>query len=271
MSISKKKEQKRREKRREEYNKAVKHKMESAADLADKYSKVYEMTGKSAKSGRGRRVSTSQKKMVYQLGAIIAHTVVLLVVIAFIFLPFRKSLKDMWQNYFSENAPRFASSVLTNDFVGSDNVQNTVHFNDIEHPDMNCSYAKLSSDGIDSKIYFGLTEVALLEGVCQISTTSLPGLGKPVMLYGYNSTYLYGIENIAEGDIIKIITNYGVYGYSVESTGSFDKKSAPPYNLDADEEKLIICTDYPFDEYRTEFSETYYVIAERVSGPVVEY
>lgn len=259
------------QKRREEYNKAVKHKMESAADLADKYSKVYEMTGKTAGSAGRRLTSTAQKKMLYQIGAIFTHTVILVLLIALVFLPFRKNLKDIWQKYFSETVPEFISSALTDDFVGSDNVDSNVHFNSIQQPDINCSYAKLTSDGIDSKIYFGLTEEALLEGVCQISTTSLPGLGKPVMVYGYNSTYLYGIENITEGDIIKITTNYGVYSYSVGFTGSFDKETEPPYNLDADEEMLIICTDYPFNEYKTEFSETYCVIAKKVSGPVVEY
>lgn len=267
MDRSKKKAQK----RREEYNESVKRKMESAADLADKYSKAYEKTGKSVKSSRGRLISTAQKKLIFQLGTIAAHTVVLVFFIALIFLPFRKDFRDIWQNYISETVPKFSSSVLTDDFVGSDNTKNNVHFNEIEQPDINCSYAKLGSDGIDSKIFFGLTEEALLEGVCQLSSTSLPGLGKPIMIYGYNSTYLYGIENIAEGDIITVTTNYGVYGYSVEYTGKFDKDTNPPYDLEAEKETLIVCTDYPFDEYKTEFSETYCVIAHKVSGPAVDY
>lgn len=262
---------KKEKKRREEYNKAVKHKMESAADLADKYSKEYEMSAKSLKSARKRAISTVQKKLIHVIGTILLQTFVLLCVVAFVFLPFRKSLRHVWENYFSEKAPSFSSSVLTDDFAGSDNADSPVHFTDIEHPDMNCCYAKLSSDGLDSKIYFGLTDAALLDGVCQISTTSLPGLGKPIMIYGYNSTYLYGIENIAIGDILRIITNYGVYQYEVESTAVFDSSKETPYNLEADKEQLIICTDYPFEEYKTEFNETYCVIANKVSGPEVVY
>lgn len=267
MGRSKKKE----EKRREEYKKAVKHKMESAADLADKYAKTYEMSSdkKSQLSRRNKRFVN--QKLFFVIGAVLIQTLVLILVAALIFIPFKNNFYDVLEIYFSEEKPKFSSYELSEEFVGSKNETENVHYIDVDHPDVNSSYAVIGGEKFSSKIYFGISENALLSGVAQLSTTSLPGFGKPIMLYGYSGSYFAGAQTVSTGDILTVTTNYGVYKYEVKKIETFDSSFEMPYDLQAEKEQLIICTDYPFGQYKTDATETYCIMADKVSGPEIVY
>ncbi len=265
MSRGKRKEQK----RREEYNKAVKHKMESAADLADKYARAYE-SDKDKNSAYKRNKRIVNRKLFLILCNILCQAIVLFAVILLVLFPLKNNFKNVLDNYFSESEPQFAQYGLSDEFVGSDNEENAVYFTDIDEPDMNSCYAVISGEKFSCKVYYGLSEQALLSGVCHISATELPGFDKPVMLYGYSSTHLVGaVETLKEGDVITYTTNYGVYKYQVTSCSVITAESSLPYDLEAEKEQLVICTDYPFGRYKTETGKTYCILADKVSGPEV--
>lgn len=267
MSRSRKKEQK----RREEYNKAVKHKMESAADLADKYSRAYELSSKEKSSIRLRNRKIVNRKLFLILGTIAVYTLALFALIMLVFFPCKNKFKDVFETYFDTEKPRFVSYELNDEFIGSTNETERVHYTDVDIPDINCYYASLSGEKITSRIYYGVSEQALLSGVGHVSVTSMPGFGKPVMLYGYSGTYLQGAKTLEEGDILTVTTNYGIYKYQVTHTSVFSDGDTLPYDLDGDTEQLIVCADYPFEKYKSESQETFCIIADKVSGPEIFY
>lgn len=265
MSRNKRKEQK----RREEYNKAVKHKMESAADLADKYARAYD-SDRDKNSAYKRNKRIVNRKLLLILCNIVCQAILLFAIILLVFLPLKNNFKSVLNNYFSDSEPQFTEYGLSNEFIGSENESNAVYFTDIEEPDLNSYYAVISSEKFSCKVYYGLSEQALTDGVCHISATDLPGVGRPTMIYGYSSTHLVGaVETLKEGDIVTYTTNYGVYRYQVTSCSILTAESELPYDIEEDKEQLIICTDYPFGRYKTETGKTYCILADKVSGPEV--
>ncbi len=267
MGRSKRKEQK----RREEYNKAVKHKMESAAHLADKYASSYELSPQQKSNAYRRNRKIVNRKLFLVVGGVLLQTFILIFVVLLAFLPFEKSIKETIENYFGAEKPKFSAVELSEGFIGSKNETENIHYTQLEQPDANSFYATVSTENFSSKIYYGISDEALLSGVGQLSSTSLPGLGKPIMLYGYSWTHFAGLELVSAGDIVTVTTNYGVYKYEVKDVTTFGMEDKVPYDLEASEEKLILCTDSPFGAYKTETGETFCVVADKVSGPEIVY
>lgn len=245
--------------------------MESAADLADKYSREYGMSSNQKNSAYKRNARIVNKKLLLILSGILLQTLVLFFVVLLVLLPMKNNFKDVIENYFSTSKPQFVSHELSDEFIGSDNKTEGVYYTDVEVPDINCFYATVSSEKFSAKVYYGISEQALLSGAGHVSSTSLPGFGKPIMLYGYSHTYFSGVEGLSAGDILTYTTNYGIYEYQVTSSSVITHGESLSYNLEADKEQLIICTDYPFDKYKTESGKTYCVIADKVSGPEIVY
>lgn len=267
MGRSKKKEQK----RREEYNKAVKHKMESAADLADKYARAYELSPQQKSNAYKRNRRIVNQKLALVIGGILIQTLVLLAVAILVSVPFRESISRTVENYFSTEKPKFSTVELSENFIGSKNETENVHYTEVEQPESNSSYAVISTEKFSSKIYYGITDRALLSGVAQLSSTSLPGFEKPILLYGYSWTYFSGLQSVSLGDVLSVTTNYGVYKYEVKEIKTFSSSDEVPYDLEKSEEQLILCTDGPFGQYKTETGETVCIIADKVSGPEIVY
>ncbi len=267
MSRSKKKEQK----RREEYNKAVKHKMESAADLADKYAHSYKRSADKKLSAHKRNARIVNRKLFFIIGGIILQTIIFIFIIMLALLPARNSFSKMLNDYFGSEKPMFSVVELSESFIGSKNENEGVYYTEVDKPELNSFYATINSDEISEKIYYGMSDQALLSGVAQLSSTSLPGFGKPIMLYGYSGASFAGLENTSEEDVFTITTNYGVYKYKVSKTAVFSSTEKTPYSLEGEKEQLILCTDYPFSSYKRQTDKTYCVVADLVSGPEILY
>ena len=199
------------------------------------------------------------------------QTVILICAVTLVFFPFRNGVDSVIEEYFSTEQPKFSTITLNQAYIGSENETGHVYYTDVEMPEANTFYAMFDCGDFSSKIYYGISDTALLDGVAQLSSTSMPGLGKPIMLYGYSFTHFAGLEDIAVGDLLKITTNYGVYKYEVKETDTFTSSEKPPYDLSEEKETLILCTDSPFGEYKKSQGETFCVIAELVSGPEVVY
>lgn len=262
---------KKEEKRKEEYKKAVEHKMKSAAEVVDSYRKAYELTDDDSYSMSKRNRTLVNDKLYKIIGGIFLQALILLLVILLIFLSVKNSFKEDIDNCFSSSKPEFSAKELKEEYTSSTNETESVYYADIDEPDKGTCYAEISVKNVNQKIYYGFSDEALLQGVCQYSKTSLPGFNKPIMLYGYSSTSFSNVGDLQNDDIVTITTNYGVYRYKVTTASVFSNNENVPYNLEAEKEILVLCTDYPFDEYKMSNSETYCVIAEKVSGPQVTY
>lgn len=267
MGRSKKKEQK----RRAEYKKAVEHKMKSAANLADKYSSSYELSEKQKGSILRRNRKIVNRKLFLVILGILWRALVLIFVISLVFLPFGDNIDSVLKDCFGKEKPKFSKVVLDRSYIGSENETTPVYYTDVEMPVANTFYAMLSSEKFSSKIYYGISDEALLSGVAQLTASSLPGFGKPTMLYGYSWTYFAGLENVSTGDLLQITTNYGVYKYEVKEIHTFTSSEEPPYDLEEEKEMLILCTDSPFGAYKKPQDKTFCVIADCISGPEVSY
>lgn len=259
------------EKRREEYRKAVKHKMESAAHLADKYASTYEFTPEQKSSAYRRNRRIVNRKLFLVVGGVLLQTLVLVLVISFVTIPMKGSFQRILHDYFGTEKPVFTTVELSESYIGSDNEKSDVYYTDVDQPEVNSCYAVVSGKDFSEKIYYGMSDQALLAGVAQLSSTSLPGFGEPIMLYGYSWTCFSSLEKAKIGDTITITTNYGVYKYEVKELLTFDSSEKSPFNPEEKTEKLFLCTDSPFGSYKTVKGETFCVIAEKVSGPEIIY
>ncbi len=267
MSISKRKQ----EKRREAYKKAVKHKMESAANLADKYASSYELSPQQKSNAHRRNKKIVNRKLFLVVGGVLLQSLILVLLIILAAMPFDNSFYHILKDYFGSEKPVFSVVELNDNYIGSDNENVNVYYTEIDEPDANSCYAFIEGENISSKIFFGMSDHALLSGAAQLSTTSLPGFGEPILLYGYSWTHFSGLEKAELGDKITITTNYGIYSYEVSEISTFRSSEKAPYDLDEENEKLILCTDSPFGAYKIAKGETFCVIAEKVSGPEIVY
>ncbi len=259
------------EKRKEAYKKAVEHKMNSAAELVNGYVTEDVQTENGADAANRRNKRIVNRKLLLNVSAVLVQASVLILVVLAVFLPFRNSFRSVINEYFSSDKINFENQQLKEEYIGSTNEKNGVYYTDIQQPDSGTYYAEISCDFFSSRIYYGISDSALVSGVCQYSQSSLPGFGEPIMLYGYSASWLKGIDLISVGDELRISTNYGLYRYEVEKIEHFSNKDEVSYILKKDSESLIICTDYPFEEYKIESEDTYCVIASKVSGPNIAY
>lgn len=142
----------------------------------------------------------------------------------------------------------------------------------ITFPKYGDCYGELRIDaaGINAPLYYGDNDKLLKKGICQYIGSMYVGSGFTVLLSGHNNTYLHTLGNAAVGDTVELDTNYGRYVYEITATAVYSASDNSWYDLNAEGEKLIIYTCYPFNalgitQYR------YCVTARYVSGPRILY
>ena len=122
---------------------------------------------------------------------------------------------------------------------------------------------------INAKLFFGDSNMALRNGVGIYNGSSIPGYGKTVLIAGHNNTYFNGLKHAKEGQIVKIRTNYGNYKYEITGIKITDNQDRSAYDLDKNEENLIMYTCYPFDTLGLT-DQRAFVYAKYVSGPMID-
>lgn len=138
---------------------------------------------------------------------------------------------------------------------------------EIQVPYLGTHYGNIYCDRIDltAPVYYGDTEEIFLEGAGQYSGSGLPGVGKPILIGGHDITYFAPLEYIELGDIITIETNYGEFSYRVISTLITQGDDMSAYDLDLQEEQLILYTCYPFGKVVGE-RERFFIYGERITN-----
>jgi len=173
-------------------------------------------------------------------------------------------------NMFLQDSESDYSRSYENIFTPSDNNGDVVDAKDVDYPSINKQFGTLKIDGrgVDAKLFFGDNSIALKNGVGVYAGSFIPGYGKTILISGHNNTYLNGLKNVKKGDVVKIKTSYGNYEYKINSTRVAKADDKSTYDLNADEENLIIYTCYPFDTLGLT-EDRFFVYGDKISGPEI--
>lgn len=115
-------------------------------------------------------------------------------------------------------------------------------------PEEGKHYADIIIERLKMKVplYYGDTNALLRKGAGQYIGSSLPGKGSQILVAAHNTNYFKPLQNIIEGDIIKVITSYGEFHYKVVNILIAKATDNSTYNLSLDHEQLVLYTCYPF-------------------------
>lgn len=147
----------------------------------------------------------------------------------------------------------------------------TIPASAISFPRYGDQYARVYIEGtaVDTPVFYGDSKQLLKKGAAQYIGSKLPGFGGTIIIGAHKTTHFRDLKSVEIGDIITVVTSYGVYEYTVYDLKIIDPNDTTAYDLSAQHENLILYTCYPFNMMG--FSKKrYFVYAEYTSGPVVD-
>lgn len=224
------------------------------------------------KTGNKRALKRRKKFLKGLRQSVLVPVLVCALLYVFIFAvsaPFMSDAVSIGNMFLQDKESGYSRS-YENIFTPSNNSGDTVNAEDVEYPSIDKQFGtlKIENCSVDAKLFFGDGSIALRNGVGVYAGSFIPGYGRTILISGHNNTYFNGLKNVKKGDIVKIRTSYGNYEYRINKTGiaKADDKSA--YDLNAQEENLIMYTCYPFDELGLT-EKRFFVYGEKISGPAI--
>ena len=217
--------------------------------------------GLNYKKGSGRWI----RFVLYPVVLAALTIVIILAVVLPVLLPNRSALSMSFNgrsNGFMYGTNLFEQALAIN------KDEQSVKISEIKYPTFGDQYGRLEieSVSIDTPVFFGDTGRQLKSGAGTYSVAHIPGQGRPILMGAHSNTFFSGLEGVKIGNRISFKTNYGDYIYEVvlNENAKFDDEKY--YDLDSEEEMLILYTCYqsaPYGatEYRT------FVHAKYISGP----
>lgn len=192
--------------------------------------------------------------------------------------PIVSSVAAMGGLVFSDNEKDFSTS-YNNIFVPTTNPNNTngesgkttVPISQITYPKLGEQFGELYIEqcAVNAKLFFGDGNIPLRNGVGIYNGSSIPGYGKTILVAGHNNTYFNGLKNAEAGQTVQISTSYGNYTYEITGTDIKKADDNSAFDLNANEENLVMYTCYPFDALGLT-ENRFFVYAKFVSGPVID-
>jgi len=135
-----------------------------------------------------------------------------------------------------------------------------------QYPQYGTKYATLKIDAIDidMPVYYGDTLEILKYGVGHSAESYFPGEGGSIIYMAHNNSKKFKrLAELKNGDIIKVITNYGEFEYSVYDYEIVKKNEKYKLPIQDEKEILMAYTCYPFTSFG-DAPERYVVFAERI-------
>lgn len=177
------------------------------------------------------------------------------------------------QHLFTKEEPHQASNLYENLAHSIEN-STLVPFSQMVYPKKGDQYGKIVIDGtsVDAPLYYGDSTYELNRGAATYADSigaGIPGENKTILLAAHNNTFFSGLQDVKEGDLIKISTHYGEYVYEVTEMKIADYTDTTTYDFSKEEENLILYTCYPFDTL-VFTPQRYFVYADYVSGPMID-
>lgn len=186
-------------------------------------------------------------------------------------LPARSLLVSTGRMILSKSVPAYSGSLDSIYDENSKMYKNKVSSDRVTMPVNETHYAMIRCENwnLDAKLYFGDTDRVLQEGIGQYIGSSIPGMGKPVLLTGHSNTFLSGMAKVQQGDIVTIRTNYGIYKYRINKSVIADASDASAYDLGQNREQLILYTCYPYNASVGTRKERHFLYGEKIAGPEI--
>ena len=199
---------------------------------------------------------------------------------ALIFSPFFEVIHAAGTLIITRDGPNFdpveLHSIFDEDAPAQDNqTEGEVHVTEIELPFFGAHYAEIRNRriGLTAPVYFGDSYDILRVGVGHNIGSQLPGFGGTILMAGHNTTHFLPLQDIENGDIIELQTNYGHFEYEVIEIELFHRDVAEDA-IDFGQteiELLLIYTCYPFNSNSIGTTQyRLFVFAEKISGPTVD-
>lgn len=165
-----------------------------------------------------------------------------------------------------DNAYNEELLALEKEVTGMENNGEDVGQGEVEIPAIGTWYGKVICDEImlDVPLYYGDSEEILKKGVGQYTGSGFPGSGKTILIGGHDATFFEPLEKIEKDYIIKIVTNSGTFSYKVAETKVVNQDDSMAYDLEKEEEQLILYTCYPFGMSVGETNKRFFVYGEKV-------
>lgn len=185
----------------------------------------------------------------------------------------RNSLNENFVNtqpvYMNEEEYEFSSQNIK-----AENQKKSININNISWPVYGEQYGILENKTLKIKapVYFGDGSYLLEKGAGSYIGSSIPGADNTILIGAHDTTYFEGLENVKKKDIFTFTTTYGIYEYQVSKIkifeeGEYDKA----YNLNNDEEQLILYTCYPFGKLNGTKTQRMFVYLDKINGPSIDY
>ncbi len=109
---------------------------------------------------------------------------------------------------------------------------------------------KIPDAQIECKVIYGDNASDLNKGGCFYPDLKdrIPGGGRQMLMASHNNTFFHTLGQVQEGSRILMDLYYGQYEYEVVRTEVVKASDTTTYDLQKEEEELIIYTCYPFDQ-----------------------
>ena len=125
-------------------------------------------------------------------------------------------------------------------------------------------YATMIIDkiGVNAPIFFGANENIILYGIGHEEDSYLPGEGGSIIMCGHNYMNNFNrMDELTNGDIIKIKTDYGEFDYQLYDSLTVFETERDKAPIQNNEEILMIYTCYPLKN--TEYTQYRYLLYAR--------
>lgn len=121
--------------------------------------------------------------------------------------------------------------------------------------------------GIDCDVIWGDSNADLNKGACLYADRydRIPGGGLQMLMAAHNNTYFHTLGQVQPGSRVTLELYYGSYEYEVTESFVGRANDSTVYDLQAEGEKLILYTCYPFDQL-TSTPYRFFVYCQPVSG-----
>lgn len=121
--------------------------------------------------------------------------------------------------------------------------------------------------GIDCDVIWGDNNADLNKGACLYADryNRIPGGGLQMLMAAHNNTYFHTLGQVQPGSRVTLEMYYGSYEYEVTECFVGSSSDSSVYDLQAEGEKLILYTCYPFDQL-TSTPYRFFVYCQPVSG-----
>lgn len=171
------------------------------------------------------------------------------------------------------NANTIVESGTNSIFNGSTGVHSgVINYDEFEYPRYGSVFGNITVDGTDINcdIIYGDDTALLKKGACMSIFSHIPGCGRGTMLSAHNNTYFHTLQNVQDGALVRVETNYGSFVYKVYKTAVVDQSDRNAYinELNGYEDVLILYTCYPNDTIAST-PYRFFAFCEFVSGPHV--